>query len=105
MRIAFRMRVFQGMEAEYEARHNPIWPDLEQVLVDHGVREYSIFIDDATGELFAIADIDTLEQWRAIGETDVCREWWESMSPLMPSESSGKPKSTALREVFHIEKP
>ena len=32
-----------GTHAEYTKRHNPIWPELEDVLRDHGVWTYSIF--------------------------------------------------------------
>ena len=33
-------------------RHRPIWKDLEQVLLAHGVVTYSIFLDLATIDLF-----------------------------------------------------
>ena len=36
IRKAFVMSVNAGAEAEYEMRHNPIWPELEKVLKDHG---------------------------------------------------------------------
>ena len=41
MRKAFRMSVYPGRETEYEARHSPIWPELERTLVSHGVHHYS----------------------------------------------------------------
>ena len=68
MRIAFRMKVHPGQEAEYIRRHNPIWPELEAALKSHGVRDYSIFLDRATGDLFAYAQIDDLTRWQAIAE-------------------------------------
>ena len=45
IRKAFRMSVDAGREEEYERRHTPIWKELEDVLVQHGVLSYSIFID------------------------------------------------------------
>ena len=50
LRKAFRMSVHPGEAEEYERRHRPIWPELEQTLLAHGVRGYSIFLDDATGD-------------------------------------------------------
>ena len=44
IRKAFVMSVHAGAEEEYEKRHNPIWPELEKVLKDHGVLNYSIFL-------------------------------------------------------------
>ena len=40
IRKAFRMSVNAGQEAEYERRHTPIWRELEETLVRHGVRTY-----------------------------------------------------------------
>ena len=102
IRIAFRMSVRAGHEAEYERRHRPIWPELEATLVAHGVREYSIFLDPATGDLFAYAVIESEARWRAIADTDVCRRWWQSMRPLMPSNADASPVSVELREVFRL---
>ena len=45
LRKAFRMSVHAGQHEEYERRHRPIWPELEQVLLEHGVHTYSIFLD------------------------------------------------------------
>jgi L-rhamnose mutarotase len=103
LRKAFRMSVHAGQEAEYERRHNPIWRELEEALVTHGVRSYSIFLDPATRDLFAYAEIESEERWRAIADTEVCRRWWRHMQELMPSNPDASPVSRELREVFHIE--
>ena len=96
------MKVHQGCETEYERRHTPIWPELEDVLRSHGVRQYSIFLDPATRDLFAYVEIDNQERWDAIAESEVCRRWWQSMSALMPSAADHSPLTTPLREVFRL---
>lgn len=103
MRIAFRMQVHPGHEAAYIERHNPIWPELEARLKAHGVRNYSIFLDRTTGDLFAYAEVDDLERWQAIATTEICQRWWHSMAELMPSNPDSSPQSRELTEVFHIE--
>ena len=103
MRIAFRMQVHAGQEAEYIRRHNPIWPELETKLIEHGVRDYSIFLDRQTGDLFAYAEIDDLERWQAVAETEICQKWWASMAPLMPSNPDTSPVARDLEEIFHVE--
>jgi len=103
IRKAFRMSVHAGQEAEYERRHNPIWRELEDTLVRHGVRSYSIFLDPVTRDLFAYAEIDSEERWRAIADTEVCRRWWRHMKEIMPANPDESPVSSELREVFHIE--
>ena len=103
IRKAFRMSVNAGQEAEYERRHTPIWRELEETLVRHGVRTYSIFLDPATRELFAYAEIESEERWAAIASTEVCRRWWRHMKEVMPANADDSPVSSELREVFHIE--
>jgi L-rhamnose mutarotase len=103
MRIAFTMTIDPGQAAEYEERHNPIWPELEATLIDHGVRSYSIFLDRATGNLFAYAEIEDADQWQSIAKTDVCQRWWDYMAPIMAVNDDDSPKTTKLDEVFHIE--
>jgi L-rhamnose mutarotase len=103
LRKAFRMRVHAGHAAEYERRHQPIWADLERVLFDHGVRTYSIFLDDETNDLFGYAEIEDEARWQAIAQTDVCRRWWRHMREIMPAHPDDSPVSNGLREVFHIQ--
>ena len=103
IRKAFRMSVHEGRHEDYERRHNPIWPELEDALIAHGVRSYSIHLDPETGDLFAFAEIESEERWQAIAATDVCRRWWRHMRELMPSNPDDSPVSRDLREMFHIE--
>ncbi len=103
IRKAFRMSVHPGQHAEYERRHRPIWPELEQTLLAHGVRTYSIYLDELTGDLFGYVEVDDESRWAAVADTDVCRRWWKSMREVMPAEADNSPVSRTLREVFHIE--
>jgi L-rhamnose mutarotase len=103
LRKAFRMSVAAGQQSEYERRHNPIWRELEDVLVGHGVRSYTIFLDPLTSDLFAYAEIDSEELWQAIAATAVCRRWWEHMREIMPANPDASPVSRDLREVFHLD--
>ncbi len=105
IRKAFKMRVHPDAHAEYERCHRPIWPELEAVLIAHGVRSYSIFLDAETSELFAFAEIESEERWNAIATTEVCQRWWRHMRDLMPANPDNSPCSTPLREVFHISRP
>lgn len=96
------MTVKPGFEAEYERRHNPIWPELETVLRQHGVLSYSIFLHAGTRQLFAYAEVQDEARWNAIAATPVCRRWWASMNELMPTHADNRPVSEELKEVFHI---
>jgi L-rhamnose mutarotase len=103
IRKAFMMSVHPGSEEEYERRHRPIWPELEQTLKAHGVHNYSIFLEPRSRQLFGYVEIDDEAQWAAIARTDVCQRWWQHMRELMPSRADNSPVATELREVFHID--
>jgi L-rhamnose mutarotase len=103
VRKAFRMAVHRGGEAEYERRHRPIWPELEAQLRAHGVLDYSIFLDESDGSLFAYVEVEDEARWAAIADTSECRRWWTHMRDLMPTNPDDSPRSVQLREVFHID--
>ncbi len=103
IRKAFIMSVNAGSEEEYERRHNPIWTELEQTLKDHGVHNYSIFLDAETRQLFGFVEIEDEARWASIAQTDICRKWWTHMKEIMPSNPDHSPISRELREVFHID--
>ena len=105
LRRAFRMSVRPDQHDEYARRHQPIWRELEETLVAHGVRSYSIYLDPQTSEVFAYAEIESEERWRAIASTEVCQRWWRHMADVMPSNPDHSPVARDLREVFHIERP
>ena len=87
---------------EYMRRHNPLWPELEETLLAHGVRSYSIFLDRTTGDLFAYAEVESEERWQAVAATDVCQRWWRHMRDLMPSNPDNSPVSRELADVFYM---
>lgn len=97
------MSLHPGNEAEYARRHRPIWPELQQVLSDHGVSNYSIFLHKETLQLFGYAEIEDEEQWASIADTAICRKWWAHMKDLMASDLDNSPVSTGLEEVFHLD--
>ena len=103
LRKAFVMQLYPGNEKAYIDRHNPIWPELEQVLKSHGVSNYSIFLEPDTLKLFAYVEIESEERWNAIASTEVCSRWWQSMRQLMASNPDASPVSHELREMFHLD--
>jgi L-rhamnose mutarotase len=96
------MAVHSGLEAEYERRHRPIWPDLERTLIEHGVVTYSIYLDPETRDLFGYVEVEDEGRWAAIAQTEVCRRWWRHMREIMPANADDSPVARELREVFHV---
>lgn len=103
IRKVFVMSVHPGKEEEYQKRHSPIWAELHQTLMAHGVHNYSIFLHAQTCQLFGYVEIEDQARWDAIATTPICRKWWAHMKDLMPSHPDNSPQSTELREVFHLD--
>jgi L-rhamnose mutarotase len=103
IRKFFLMQLNRGAEEEYRKRHNPIWKELEEVLLTHGVHNYSIALHAETGELFAYVEIEDEARWKAIAQTPACRRWWEHMADLMQVNPDRSPRATELQEMFHLD--
>ncbi|SQA98593.1 L-rhamnose mutarotase [Cedecea neteri] len=57
IRKAFVMQVNPDAHEEYQLRHSPIWPELEEVLKQHGAHHYAIHLDEQRHLLFATVEI------------------------------------------------
>ncbi|HEV8484257.1 MAG TPA: L-rhamnose mutarotase [Blastocatellia bacterium] len=103
IRKAFLMTLKPGLQDEYEKRHNPIWPELQDLLKQHGVHNYSIFLDRESERLFAYVEIESEQSWNDIANTEVCCRWWSHMKDLMLTNADDSPVSVSLDEVFHLD--
>ena len=59
----FKMKLYPGMEAEYEKRHNQLWPEMKDMIHEHGGKNYTIFLDRETLTLFGYLEIENEELW------------------------------------------
>lgn len=103
MRVAFKMKLKSGMEAEYQRRHDAIWPALVSLLRDAGISNYSIYLDPETNILFAVQEVSGENNSQALGENKIVQEWWHYMSDLMETNPDHSPVSKPLMEVFHLD--
>ena len=92
-----------GCEAEYEKRHNEIWPELSKLLKDAGVYDYSIFWDKETNILFAVQKNNGEGGSQDLGSTEIVQKWWAYMADIMETNSDNSPISIQLPEVFYME--
>lgn len=99
---AFKMKLFPGNRAEYKKRHDLIWPELVEVLKQHGAKTYSIFLDEETNILFSYIEMDNAEDWNKVSETEVCKKWWDFMKDIMDTNEDNSPVSIELCNVFDL---
>ncbi|MCC6823614.1 MAG: L-rhamnose mutarotase [Verrucomicrobia subdivision 3 bacterium] len=105
IRKAFVIQARPGLAAEYQRRHNPIWPELAAALKQHGVSNYSIFLRADTGEMFGYLEVADETVFQKLGENDACRRWWRYMTEVLVSERADSPKAKEemLGEIFHLD--
>ena len=102
-RQAFKMYLKPGFEAEYEKRHNAIWPELKALLKETGVADYSIYWDKETNVLFAYQTIDGNSSSQDLGGNPIVQKWWAYMADIMDTNEDNSPVSIPLTEVFHMD--
>ena len=99
----FKMKLYPGMEEEYERRHNSLWPEMRDMIHEYGGKNYSIFLDRETLTLFGYIEIEDEARWAASADTDICRKWWHFMSDIMETNPDESPVSIDLSPVFHLD--
>jgi len=102
MKIAFKMKLKPGFEAEYKTRHDLIWPELSALLKSNGVSDYSIFLDEETSTLFAVQQQNGSSS-QDLGSTEIVKKWWAYMADIMEVNPDNSPKSFPLEMVFHLD--
>ena len=102
-RLAFKMKLHKGQEAEYKKRHDELWPDLQLLLKETGVSDYSIFLEEASGNLFAVLKVQDPLLLDELPLHPVMQKWWAYMKDIMDSNSDNSPVSIPLQEVFHLD--
>lgn len=101
-RIAFRMNLNPGQAAEYEKRHDEIFPELVTALKDAGVSDYSIWLDPETHHLFAILTRTDDHGMDALPDHEIVRRWWAFMADIMETHPDNVPVQVPLSRVFHL---
>ncbi|WP_167606198.1 L-rhamnose mutarotase [Maribellus sediminis] len=101
-RLAFKMHLNKGQKEEYKKRHAEIWPELKLLLKEAGISEYSIFLDEETGILFAFQKVSGDGGSQDLGQTEIVQKWWKYMADIMQTNPDNSPVSTELEEVFYM---
>ena len=69
----FKMKLYPGMEAEYERRHKLLWQEMKDMIHEHGGKNYSIFLDHNTLMPFDYIEIEDDAHWAASADTAIER--------------------------------
>lgn len=101
LRNAWTMRLKPGFETEYKRRHDAIWPELASELKQAGISDYSIFLDESSGTLFAVQKLTDDHTSNTLPSQPIVKKWWLFMSDIMEANADNSPVCGPLVEVFH----
>ena len=101
-KYAFKMQLNPGCRAEYEKRHDEIWPELVALLKGAGVSDYSIHLDEETGVLFGVLWRTEDHGMEALPDHPVMQRWWAHMADIMETRPDNEPVAVPLTPVFHM---
>jgi L-rhamnose mutarotase len=102
-RIGFKMYLKPGFETEYKKRHDELWPELEVLLREQGVFDYSIYWDKDTNILFASQKLKGEADSQKLGTHPIVQRWWDYMADIMETNQDRSPVTESLIEVFFLE--
>ena len=102
-RYAFMLRLREGAAEAYEKAHREVWPEMQDMLKDGGISEYSIFRRGNFLFLtFKAADFEAT--WSQFDNHPVNLRWQKMMVPLFaPNEDLrlGE-RLPMMEEVFYL---
>lgn len=99
----FKMKLYPGLEKEYQKRHNQLWDGMKDMIHEHGGKNYSIFLDRETNILFGYIEIEDEEKWAKGADTEINRKWWDFMADIMETNPDNSPVSVDLVPLFHLD--
>ncbi len=99
----FKMQLYKGMEVEYEKRHNELWPEMIDMIHEHGGKNYTIALDPETLTLYGYIEIEDEELWNKGADTAINRKWWDFMADIMETNPDNSPVSKDLKVLFHLD--
>jgi L-rhamnose mutarotase len=76
---------------------------MQDIIHEHGGKNYSIFLDKETNILFGYIEIEDEVLWAKTADTAINRKWWDFMADIMETNEDNSPVSVNLTTVFHLD--
>ena len=101
-RYCFTMTIRPGQEAEYERRHQEVWPELVTALRENGVSNYSLFRQGNRVIAYAECEPDGPTAFGAVARTDVDARWAAWFEDVLEPLADDEGNLETYREVWHM---
>jgi L-rhamnose mutarotase len=103
-RVAFLLRLKEGMGAAYDRDHAAVWPEMLDLLKRSGISVYSIFRRDELLFLYMHIDGDFDAMWDKIDQDPVNLRWQRTMSAYFLADHGAREgeRFPMMKEVFYL---
>jgi len=102
-RVCFMLRIRKDRVQDYLRAHD-VWPEMRAAIQEAGIRNYSMFIDEAAGQAVGYFEAeDPAAALAAVGDTEVNARWQAAMAEFI--EGGGDMRIggiTWLTPYFHL---
>jgi L-rhamnose mutarotase len=102
-RYCFTFRLRPGMEAEYQRRHDEIWPELVEVLKAAGISNYTLFRRDLRVTAYCECEPDAATAFGTVGATEVDRRWSAWFEDVIEALTDEHGNPFVAHEVWHLD--
>lgn len=101
-RLCFFLELEPGAEAEYERRHDEIWPEMRDAVAAAGYTNYTLFRRGTTvvGYAECVPDIATVGS-RMVA-ADVTARWNASFDGIIARMTDESGNGLVARELWHL---
>lgn len=99
---AFRMKLKEGMVAEYKRRQKKNWPHMDRLLRHMGIYDYSIFLDEETLNVFSVLKVWPDHHIETLFAHPLMQLWSTHMAELMELGPDNRPRAWPLESTFHF---
>lgn len=102
-RACFTFEIHHGREDEYKRRHDEIWPELVDVIVGSGMRNYSIFSRGNQVIVYLECHPDVETAFSKASSSEVTARWSEWFEDLIVNMTDEKGDLNWAEEVWHLD--
>lgn len=99
--LAFCLKLRAGCEVEYRRRHESLWPEMRQALLDAGVLYYKIYLEPESLLLFAYVLRRLDHAMDVLPDQKIWQEWQQHMSDILV-QADGLPLRLPLQRMFYL---
>lgn len=102
-RILFVMQLHPGAEAEYEKRHEAVWPALLEDIWNAGMRNYSLFRRGLEVYAYGECHPDRATVLGKLGESKANHEWAEYFTDVIAVINDSHGNLVQAEQVWNLE--